>query len=629
MLQSFREHLTGLPVKILLVILIGAFAVWGIGDVFRGGLGGDTVARVGSQEISTAELRRAFERSYRDLQQRMGGAIDRRQAIQFGLMQQSLQQLVAERLVAAHAADLGFVVPDSVLLEHIRGDPVFRAGDGFDRSRVALVARSQGMTEDQLLETIRAELVRQHLIRALTAPVAAPDVLARQLWLHANETRRGRALVVLANAIEVPPPDDATLAAYLEAHAADWQTPELRGLTIVELRPADFADEIEVTEEQLRAEYDMRIEEFRDPERREVTQILAPDRAAAEDAAALVASGKSFADAAAMLAERGVTSERLGAMRREQLPDGLADAVFALAPGGVSAPVESAFGWHLFELEAVLPEQTRPFAAVRDDLARELRLRAAADRLPDLANRLEDAIAEGVSLEEAASRVGVPVREIAAVTAQGNDADERPLAQPVAAEILSVAFDTPSGETSVVGETPDGGYFVVRVDRIEPATTKPLTEIRDRLAAAWAVAERRQRARQQADALRSRAAAGESLESLQAATPGSELRAVGPLRRDDPGTSAKLTPEAVELLFATPAGAVAERVVEALDGAGVLVTDTIERGDPPPDLGPLRERLAAMLQGDLLDQYAGALRERYRPTVNETLLGTLMRTDEG
>jgi peptidyl-prolyl cis-trans isomerase D len=324
-----------------------------------------------------------------------------------------------------------------------------------------------------------------------------------------------------------------------------------------------------------------------------------------------------------------VTSERLGAMRREQLPDGLADAVFALAPGGVSAPVESAFGWHLFELEAVLPEQTRPFAAVRDDLARELRLRAAADRLPDLANRLEDAIAEGVSLEEAASRVGVPVREIAAVTAQGNDADERPLAQPVAAEILSVAFDTPSGETSVVGETPDGGYFVVRVDRIEPATTKPLTEIRDRLAAAWAVAERRQRARQQADALRSRAAAGESLESLQAATPGSELRAVGPLRRDDPGTSAKLTPEAVELLFATPAGAVAERVVEALDGAGVLVTDTIERGDPPPDLGPLRERLAAMLQGDLLDQYAGALRERYRPTVNETLLGTLMRTDEG
>ncbi len=629
MLQSFREHLTGLPVKILLVILIGAFAVWGIGDVFRGGLGGDTVARVGNQEITANELRRAFERSFRDLQERTGGALDRRQAIQFGLMQQALQQLVAERLVAAHAADLGFVVPDSVLLEHIRGDPLFRAGDRFDRSRVALVARSQGMTEDQLLETIRADLVRQHLIRALTAPVAAPDVLARQLWLHANETRTGRLLVVLADAIEVSSPDDATLAAYLEAHKEDWQTAELRSLTLVQLRPADFADEIEVTEEQLRAEYDARMDEFREPERREVTQLLAPDRATAEDAAALVANGKSFADAAAELAERGVTSERLGAMRREQLPDELAEAVFALAPGGVSAPVESAFGWHLFELEAVLPERTRPFTAVREELARELRLRAAADQLPDLANMLEDAIAEGASLEAAGSRVGVPVRAIAAVTAQGRGADERPLADPVAPEILSVAFETPSGETSVVGETPDGGYFVVRVDGIEPAKTKPLTEIRERLAAAWTVAERRQRARRDAEALHARAVAGESLESLHAATQGSELRAVGPLRRDDPGTSAKLTPEAVELLFATPAGTVAERVVEALDGAGVLVTDTIERGEPPSDLGPLRERLASMLQGDLLDQYAGALRERYRPTVNETLLGSLMRVDEG
>src|SRR4051812_31330349 len=101
MLESMRAHIAGWPVKIMLGLLIAAFAIWGIGDVFRRGVSGDSVAKVGSLNVTSEEVQRAFEENYRQLQQRFGGQFDRRQAMQFGLMQQALQGLVAEHLVSA------------------------------------------------------------------------------------------------------------------------------------------------------------------------------------------------------------------------------------------------------------------------------------------------------------------------------------------------------------------------------------------------------------------------------------------------------------------------------------------------------------------------------------------------
>lgn len=629
MLESMRAHLTGWPVKIMLGLLIVAFAVWGIGDVFRGGLGGDAVAEVGGLEVSSMEVRRAFESNYRELQQRTGNTIDRRQAVQFGLMQQSLQELVGERLVAAHARDLAITVPDTALSAQVRDDPLFRSAGGFDRDRVELVARSQGMTEDTLLESIRADLVRRELIRTLTDPVVAPELLARELWHHGNETRIGRALVVLADRIPIAAPDDAALTAYLEQNKSRWQRPELRDLTIVQLRPADLADEVGVDEADIRAEYDSRIGEFREPERREVAQLLAADEATAKEAADLVAAGRTFAGVAELLAERGVTTEALGAMTREQLPGPLGDAVFGLAVGEVSPPVSSGFGWHLFRLDAILPEATRPLEAVRAQLAEELRLRAAADRLPDLANTLEDAIAGGASLEEAATQAGVEPSSLATIDRAGNDSEGRPFADQVAPEILPVAFETGLGEISPLGETADGGYFAVRVDAIKPAATRDLADIREPLTGAWTAEQQLQQARSVAEELRKRAAAGESLDALQQASPGTALRAIGPVRRGAAGQSPELTPAAVAALFERAPGEVAESVVELPDGIGVIATDSVDRGQPPPDLGPVRDQLAGGLRSDILEQYVNALRQRYAPTVNDRLLDSLLRIEEG
>ena len=57
MLDAMRRGAVNLLAKLLLGLLIIAFAVWGVADVFRG-YGRGTLARVGSTEISVDSIAR-------------------------------------------------------------------------------------------------------------------------------------------------------------------------------------------------------------------------------------------------------------------------------------------------------------------------------------------------------------------------------------------------------------------------------------------------------------------------------------------------------------------------------------------------------------------------------------------
>ena len=63
-------------ILILFAFLILSFAVWGIGDIFRG-YRSSSVAKVGSTEIDSMAYRAAFQNELQSLSQRFGKQIGR------------------------------------------------------------------------------------------------------------------------------------------------------------------------------------------------------------------------------------------------------------------------------------------------------------------------------------------------------------------------------------------------------------------------------------------------------------------------------------------------------------------------------------------------------------------------
>src|SRR3546814_13451232 len=60
MLQVLRKSASSIVIKVLFLLLVVSFAIWGIGDMFHFGGGSDTAAEVGDREISGTELSNAF-----------------------------------------------------------------------------------------------------------------------------------------------------------------------------------------------------------------------------------------------------------------------------------------------------------------------------------------------------------------------------------------------------------------------------------------------------------------------------------------------------------------------------------------------------------------------------------------
>lgn len=164
------------------------------------------------------------------------------------------------------------------------------------------------------------------------------------------------------------------------------------------------ASPAEVTAGEVERYYAGNMDDFSRPARVRLRQILIQDRAAAELALAELESGVDFGEVARLrsIGPAAPAGGLQGDLSRDDLPGALADVVFALEEGEWSALLEADYGFRIFQVERVLPEQvmtldqaapgirTRLQAArseevIRDAIEaarREYNLRVAAGRLP-------------------------------------------------------------------------------------------------------------------------------------------------------------------------------------------------------------------------------------------------------
>src|SRR5690606_30060148 len=130
MLDSLRKASGTWVAKLLLILLVLSFAVWGISGQIMTGAGGDTVVQVGDTRVSTVDYRLAYDRQLSMLSQQFGQRLTREQAQAFGVDNQVLQQLVAGALLDEQANRLGLGVSRDRLAQLTAEDPAFQGANG-------------------------------------------------------------------------------------------------------------------------------------------------------------------------------------------------------------------------------------------------------------------------------------------------------------------------------------------------------------------------------------------------------------------------------------------------------------------------------------------------------------------
>ena len=210
MLEVFRNAAKGWVAKILLSLLVVAFAAWGITDVFRGFQAAD-LATVGKRSISSEEYRSALNRSLQQLGQQTGNAVSLEDARRLGLDQQVFDRMVASTALDAQADRLKLAIGDEALKVAITANPVFKNAAGqFDADLFRRLLQQNGMSEQGYMASQRSDTMRAALTSVVGEDTTLPQTLLAAMLQYRDETRDGRYFSFSVSEADVPAPSTWT-----------------------------------------------------------------------------------------------------------------------------------------------------------------------------------------------------------------------------------------------------------------------------------------------------------------------------------------------------------------------------------------------------------------------------------
>jgi peptidyl-prolyl cis-trans isomerase D len=628
MLDSIRQGVGSWAIKILLGLLILSFAVWGIGDIFLGVGANPAVATVGGKEITATEFVRNYQRDVQDLSNRAGRNVTPDEGREFGLVRQTISRMVIQKMLGETAQGYGLSISDGLIRDAVWANEAFQDVTGrFDQNRFLQTLGRNGLSEEEFVNSIRLDLTRDQLLSSISVGTFAPAPLVEPIFKHRQEQRVAELAVIdLTTIAEPAPPEEPALVRFYEENEARYIAPEYRAVTYVWIAPDALIDEIEVTQDELERTYESRLDSYFTAERREAEQLIYESETDAVSARGRIELGESFDAVASSTAAINQGATELGSVEWLDLPEDLGDAIFDLSEGAVSDPFESAFGFHVIRVSSIAPEGTRPLADVREEIESEIKRNRAYDGLDDLVARLEDEMAGGRTLEDAASRVRLTTVSLSAIDRAGRDRQANPVDGIADLErFIETVFTTEVERVSFPQESADGGFFFARVDSVMPEAARPLAEIREGVILDWALDHKQQQARQQAEAMLAAANAGRSLTEL-AAENGARIVKSAPLTRSSGRVQPEVSASLVDQLFGGRIGGHVMAATAGGDGFAIARLDEVIEATNLSDnvaLAQLREALNSSIAQDILAQYQIALQEEVGVSVNQGLLDTI------
>lgn len=451
-----------------------------------GGIGRDTVAKIGRQQIGYAELRDRVQRAFENARQE-APTLTIQQFVQEGGVDRVVQQMADSVALEQFAKAQGFGVSRKMEDAQIASAGAFRGLDGkFDQSAFEAFLARQRVSE----KALRADLARDLYITQLIVPVTGASLAPSQLALpYASmllEQRDGRVQFVPAAAMKGAPPTDAELNDFYKRNLARYTVPERRTVRYALIERSAFEAAAQPSDKEIADAYNAGKADYAAKETRTISQVIVPSEAAARDLAAKIAAGTPIADAAR---GAGLESVTLNDQSREAYAEAssaaVATAVFATAQGQVAAPAKSGLGWHVARVDKVTSVAGKSLDQVRGELVEKLKKLKADEAMADAAAKMEDAIADGSTFDEVVASAKLQAQETPALFADGRDpnAPDAPVS-PVIAGIAKAGFgadpnDDPTVEQLVANQT----YALVKPDKVTVAAPKPLAEIRERVTA--------------------------------------------------------------------------------------------------------------------------------------------------
>jgi peptidyl-prolyl cis-trans isomerase D len=515
--QLFSRILLGAVVLVLAggMLLYLVPSMPGTGDAAAG----DTVATVGDQNVSMAEVRQQLQ----EIQQR--NQVPKQ--LESLYARQILNQLIFQKEIEYEAKRLGIHVSDQERADRIRQFlPTAYNGDtfvGIDRYTSEVQARFQ-MTVPVFEELIRQGLLQEKFRKLVTDGISVGPAELQDEFLYRNEKVKIDYALIKPEDLEAKiSPDDAEIKTTYEKSRSKYQVLEKRVVRYALADVNQIRQSTQISDDELKVQYQQDIQQYQVPNRVHVQHILLMTvgktdaeieevHQKAEDVLKQAKKGAKFDELAKKYSEDPGTKDKggdLGFITQGQTVPEFEKTAFSQPVGSISDLVKTQYGFHIIKVLEKETAHTKPFEEVKDSIKTPLMLSKADRQAGDLADKLSAAIRQSnkVSLDDLAKQFHLTVGETRPVSAL-----DPILELGNSKEVKDAAFGQRVGELSLPIHS-DRGYLIVSVKSVLPAHQGTLEEVRERVISDLKQEKGVELARQKAQDLEKRVKAGEKFDT--------------------------------------------------------------------------------------------------------------------
>ena len=623
MLEFFRNAAKGWIAKILLLLLVGSFSIWGVSsrmsDLIGTMFGAVDLATVGDTNLSSETFRQEFKRTLDGISRQQGAQISMEDARNAGIDQQVLDRLLAQASVDATTKRLDLVLGEQAVKNIITATPAFKGADGkFDINIMRSVLTQNGLTEQGFVESQKRDQLRQTMVATAGDNTVLPKAVTEAMLRYKNETRDARYVTFTVNASDMPQPTDDDLKKQYEAAPAAYTAPEYRSIAVLSVMPADIAAKVQVTDDDLKAGYEKFKEDFHTSEKRTIIQLSFPTVDAATAVKARLDKGEDILKIATELKQKESDITFADKARGDFLDPKIADAAFALKEGEVSAPVKGALNTALLKAVKVSPDKQGTFEEVKDELRKKVQLDKASEQIQPIYDAVEDARASSTKFEDIAAKLGIPVTVVPALSADGRDKSGKDVSLPARDEVLKAVYASDVGVENDALTSGDG-YVWYDVREVVPSALKPITEVKDQVKVDWSATKMRTLASDKAKAILAKAGATTALGTV-ATELAQPIKTAAAVSRNQ--TTETFDGVATQALFSAPEKTLTW-ALEA-DGQSARIIEVSKVNIPAfdvtsADAKKLSEQMRKGLSADMNDAFVKALRAGAKIVINDKL----------
>src|SRR5262249_48024862 len=386
-----------------------------------GEVSSDTVATVGDETVSTAEVRQQLA----EIQQRNPVP----KALESLYARQILNQLLFEKEIEYEAKRLGIRVSDQERADRIRQFlPTAYNGDtfvGMDRYAAEVQARFQ-MSVPVFEELIRRSLLQEKFRRLVTDGMSVGPAELQDEFRYRNEKIKLDYVLIKPEELEAKiTPDEAEIKTAYEKNKGKYQVPEKRVVRYALLDVNQIRQNTQISDDELKAQYQRDIQQYQVPNRVHVQHILLMTvgktdaeiqevRQKAEDVLKQAKKGTKFDDLAKKYSEDPGSKDKngdLGWITQGQTVPEFEKTAFSLAKGSISDLVKTQYGFHIIKVLDKETAHTKPFEEVKESIRAPLLLARADKQAGDEADKLSATTRQSnkVSLDDLAKQFHLSV----------------------------------------------------------------------------------------------------------------------------------------------------------------------------------------------------------------------------